>query len=100
MADFKIPKELHGRLGDVARAHNLGDADKAAAHFVTRGLAAYRAPGKSVKEQLAYLVEEQGYSSGDEAVEHLLIRGLRAYEESAASPEELAARLRGLGYID
>ena len=33
-------------------------------------------------------------------VEHLIRRGLRAYQEPAASPEALAARLRGLGYID
>lgn len=100
MADYKIPKALKSRLAEVASKHNLGTAETAADHFITRGLKAYEAPEGSVGAQLEYLVDEQGYSSVDEAVEHLLVRGLRAYEESAATPEELEARLRGLGYID
>ncbi|MCG5055757.1 MAG: hypothetical protein KA712_22595 [Myxococcales bacterium] len=100
MADYKIPKALKTRIADVAQKHDLGTPETAADHFITRGLKAYEAPAGSVKQQLAYLVDEQGYSSIDEAVEHLLVRGLRAYEESASSPEELEARLRGLGYID
>jgi len=100
MADYKIPKSLKGRLADVARQHNFDSAEATAEHFITRGLKAYDAPEGKLKKQLAFLVDEQGYSSVEEAVEHLLIRGLRAYEESAATPEEMEARLRGLGYID
>lgn len=100
MPDFKLPKELKPRLEAVASKHGFASADALAEHFVTRGLKAYEAPAGTTKAQLAYLVDEQGYATVEEAVEHLLIRGLRAYEEAAASPEELQARLRGLGYID
>lgn len=104
MADYKIPKDLKPRLADVTAKHHASHgcttADALADHFVTRGLKAAGAPAGSLKSQIAFLVDEQGYSSADEVIEHLLIRGLRAYEESAASPEELEARLRGLGYID
>ena len=94
---FKIkpPKELSGRLKDVAKNHDFDDADALVDHFI------YEAPeSKALKAQLDHVVDEQGYSSRDELVEHLLLRGLKAYEESAESPEELAARLRGLGYIE
>jgi hypothetical protein len=95
-----IPKSLRGRLRDVASAHSLGDPDEAAAHFVTRGLDQLGAPAGALAARLGHAVEDQGYSSEAELIEHLLLRGLRAYEEPAASPEALAARLRGLGYID
>ncbi len=100
---FKIkpPKELQNRLKEVGKAHDLGDADAVVDHFIQKGLAVYEAPeGESLKKQLDHVVEEQGYSSRDELIEHLLLRGLRAYEEDADDPEALAARLRGLGYID
>jgi hypothetical protein len=100
MADFKIPKELKDRLETVAKNNKFASGEALAQHFIERGLKAYEMPDGPVKKQLAYLVDEQGYSSPEEAVEHLLIRGLKAYEESAATPEELEARLRGLGYID
>ena len=100
MADYKIPRELKGRLTDVAKSHKFDSGEVLAEHFITRGLKAYDAPGGGIKKQLEYLVDEQGYSDTAEAVEHLLIRGLKAYEESASTPEELEARLRGLGYID
>jgi hypothetical protein len=97
----KAPKELHGRLKEVAKNHDLGDVDDIVDHFISRGLKVYEAPeNEPLKKQLDHVVEEQGYSGRDELIEHLLLRGLRAYEESAASPEELEARLRGLGYID
>lgn len=98
--DLKIPRELRGRIKDVAAKHALGSPDQAALHFVTRGLDKYEAPAGALSVRLAAAVESQGYSSEAELVEHLLLRGLRAYEEPASSPEELAARLRGLGYID
>ena len=97
----KAPKELAGRLKDVGKNHNLGSTDEVVNHFISKGLKVYEAPeSEPIKKQLDWVVEEQGYSSREEVIEHLLLRGLRAYEESAASPEELEARLRGLGYID
>lgn len=97
----KAPKELHSRLKDVGKNHDLGDMDAVVNHFMTRGLKAYDAPeDESLKKQIDHVVDEQGYSGRDELVEHLLLRGLRAYEEEADDPEALAARLRGLGYID
>ena len=100
---FKVkpPKELQSRLKEVGKKHDLGDMDSVVDHFVGRGLKVYEAPAdEPLKKQLDHVVEEQGYSSRDELVEHLLLRGLRAYEEGAEDPEALAARLRGLGYID
>ena len=98
--DIKIPRDLRGRVKDVAAKHQLGTPDECARHFVIKGLDKYGAPAGALSERLAYAVDSQGYSSEAELVEHLLLRGLRAYEEPASSPEELAARLRGLGYID
>lgn len=98
--DIDIPRDLRGRLRDVAAKHNLGSAQDAAKHFVVRGLDRYGAPPGALSARIAHAVESQGYSSEDELIEHLLLRGLRAYEEPASSPEQLAARLRGLGYID
>jgi len=97
---LRIPRNLKGRLADVGAAHKLGSADETAMHFLNRGLDHYKAPAGDLGDRLSAVVEEQGYSSEDELVEHLLLRGLRAYEEPADSPEALAARLRGLGYID
>jgi hypothetical protein len=57
-------------------------------------------PPGPLGDRLAHAIEEQGYSSQAELIEHLVRRGLRAYLEPAASPEALAARLRGLGYIE
>jgi hypothetical protein len=101
MSDYVIPKDLKPRLKEVAKRHALGSAEAAAEHFIVRGLShSAIAEGPSLKHRLERLVDEYGYSSLEEAVEHLLVRGLRAYEEVAATPEELEARLRGLGYID
>ena len=100
---FKVkpPKALHARLKDVGKKHDMGDADEVVNHFISKGLMVYEAPeGQSLKKQLDHVVDEQGYSDRDELIEHLLLRGLRAYEEEADDPEALAARLRGLGYID
>ena len=97
---LRIPKSLKGRLQDVGATHKLGSTDETAMHFLERGLDHYKAPAGELGGRLAHVVEEQGYSSEDELVEHLLLRGLRAYEEPAESAEALAARLRGLGYID
>jgi len=100
MATLKIPKALRGRLADVGHAHALGSVDELAQQFVTRGLDRYNAPPGELGDRLAHVVEAQGYSSAEELIEHLLLRGLRAYEEPVASPDELIARLRGLGYLD
>jgi hypothetical protein len=43
--------------------------------------------------------EAGGYSSPQEFVEHVLEREL-AKLDTSASPEEIAKRLQGLGYID
>jgi hypothetical protein len=43
--------------------------------------------------------EAGGYSSPDEFVEHVLEKELAAMEE-AESDEEIARKLKGLGYID
>ena len=99
-AGVYIPPSLRDRVADVARAHGLGSPKGAALRFLTHGLDHYGAPPGDLRKRLAHVVEEQGFSSADELIEHLLLRGLRAYEEPAASPEALAARLRGLGYID
>lgn len=98
--DIKIPRDLHHRLKQVAATHRLGSAQDAARHFVVTGLDRYGAPAGSIATRVAHAVESQGYSSDAELIEHLLLRGLRAYEEPTSSPEELAARLRGLGYIE
>jgi hypothetical protein len=95
-----IPRYLRARLGDIAGKHGLGSTQEAALHFVSRGLDRYGAPPGLLVMRIAHAVESQGYSSEAELVEHLLLRGLRAYEEPASSPEQLAARLRGLGYIE
>ena len=48
--------------------------------------------------------EQLGYSSVEEFVTHVLERELRSMEgtggESAADEEEIANRLKGLGYIE
>ncbi|MCY3759471.1 MAG: hypothetical protein OXG96_17280 [Acidobacteria bacterium] len=48
--------------------------------------------------------EQLGYSSVEEFITHVLERELRAMEgtgsESAADEEEIANRLKGLGYIE
>jgi hypothetical protein len=96
----KIPKDLKGRLKDVAKKHNFASAEALADHFVDKGLTVYEATSGSLSERLTKVVDEKGYSSEEELVEHLLLRGLRAYEEPADDPKALEARLRGLGYID
>jgi hypothetical protein len=98
--DVPIPRDLRDRLRDVAARHQLGTLEQAARHFVVRGLDKYGAPPGRLDTRIAHAVEDQGYSSEKELIEHLLLRGLRAYEEPTSTPEELAARLRGLGYID
>ena len=40
-----------------------------------------------------------GYSSADEFVEHVLEKELATFEE-AESDEEIARKMKGLGYID
>ncbi len=98
---IKPPKELKGRLKDVAKKHNFDSADALVEHFIVRGLKVYEAPADApLEQQLEHVSEEQGYSSPQELIEHLLLRGLRAYEEVEDDPEKLEARLRGLGYID
>ena len=96
----KIPRDLDYRMRQVAAKHGLGSAQDAARHFVVTGLDRYGAPPGSIASRVAHAVESQGYASDAELVEHLLLRGLRAYEEPTSSKEELAARLRGLGYIE
>lgn len=98
--DVKVPRDLRGRIQEVAAKHGLGTPTEVALHFVVRGLDRYGAPPGPLAQRVTYAVESQGYSSNDEMIEHLLLRGLRAYEEPTSTPEELATRLRGLGYID
>lgn len=98
--ELRIPRPLRGRLRDVAARHQLGEPDAVALHLVERGLDRYGAPPGPLAGRLRWALDDQGYSSEAELVEHLLLRGLRAYEEPTRTPEELAARLRGLGYID
>ena len=97
---ISVPRSVRARLRAVAAQHRLGTPAQAALHFVDRGLDRYGAPDGPRAGRLTWAVEAQGYSSLAELVEHLLLRGLSAYEEPSGSPEELAARLRGLGYID
>jgi hypothetical protein len=98
--DVKVPRDLRGRIKEVATKHGLGTPDEVAKHFVTRGLDRFNTPAGPLDRRVAHALESQGYSSEDELIEHLLLRGLRAYEEAVGNPDELAARLRGLGYID
>ncbi len=103
MAKFKIkpPKELRGRLRDVAKKHDFASDKALCEHFIVRGLKVYGAPQDAeMGDQVEHVVEEQGYSSSEELIEHLLLRGLRAYEEAETDPAKLEERLRGLGYID
>lgn len=102
---FKVkpPKHLKDRLAAVARAHDFASVQALVDHFVDRGLRSYEgeaAAGGKLKSRLGAVVDDQGYSSIDELIEHLLLRGLRAYEDTSGDPAALAARLRGLGYID
>jgi hypothetical protein len=99
VSEYTIPKGLRPRLLDVATKHAFDSADALADHLIVRGLSASGIGEGSVRKRIERLVDEYGYSSFEEAVEHLLIRGLRAYEDLSATPEELEARLRGLGYI-
>jgi hypothetical protein len=99
VSEYTIPKSLKPRLADVAAKHAFASADALADHLIVSGLSAGGIREGSVRQRLERLVDEYGYSSFEEAVEHLLVRGLRAYEDPTATPEELEARLRGLGYI-
>jgi len=102
VSKLKIPPAYKQRLDAVAPQHGFASGAVLAEHLVERGLRQYEAGPELGKlaARLAHVVEEHGYSSPEEVVEHLLERGLRAYEEPADDPEALAARLRGLGYID
>lgn len=99
---LKIPSQFKDRLATTGGQHGFDGAQAFAEHLVDRRLEQYDLPGSAstLKAKLEHLVEEHGYASRDEALEHLIERGLRAYEEPAESPEELEARLRGLGYIE
>jgi len=99
---LKVPAEFKDRLEVTGKKHGFDSAQAFAEHLVDKRLPQYGIPEEmtKLKAQLDFIVEEHGYSSRDEVVEHLLERGLRAYEEPAESPEELEARLRGLGYIE
>jgi hypothetical protein len=99
---IKVPTDLKKRLKDVAKKHDFANVDAVVAHFIDKGLNTYKVPNKSasVEDRLAWVVDDQGYSSADELVEHLLLRGLGAYEDAPDDPEKLAERLRGLGYIE
>jgi hypothetical protein len=99
-AQLRIPRDLRARVRDVATRHHLGKVDDAVRHFIERGLDRYDTPPGPIADRLAAAVESQGYATTDELVEHLVLRGLHAYEQPASSHEELAARLRGLGYIE
>jgi hypothetical protein len=98
--DLAIPRDLRARMRDVAAKHGLGTPREAAVRFAHRGLDRYDTPPGALRMRLAHAVESQGYSSEQELVEHLLLRALRAYEEPTTSADQLAARLRGLGYIE
>lgn len=100
MSKVEIPGSLKKRLAAVAGKHDFSGVQAFADHLVDRGLTHYGAQGSSLKARLEDVVESRGYSSSEEVIEHLLERGLRAYEEPEDDPEKLAARLRGLGYID
>jgi len=97
---IKVPKSLKGRLKDVTKKHKFDSVEALVEHFVDRGLKVYEAPEGAMNDRLSKVVDDQGYSSQEELIEHLLLRGLKAYEEVDDDPEALAARLRGLGYID
>ena len=99
---IKVPKDLKKRLKDVAKKHDFASVDALVEHFVDKGLNTYDVPDKTapIGDRVTYVVDEQGYSSDGELIEHLLLRGLGAYEDAPDDPEKLAARLRGLGYIE
>ena len=96
------PRSLKHRLKAVAKNHGFGGVDAVIEHFIARGLSHYETPKRTgdLGTRLNAVVVDQGYSSIDELVEHLLQRGLQAYEDAPNDPEQLKARLRGLGYIE
>lgn len=104
MKKLEIPVAYRDRLAAAAARRGDGTSvDAFALDLIERGLRVYEegAPARgSLAERLAVVVEEQGYSGSEELVDHLLERGLGAYESADTDPERLAARLRGLGYID
>ena len=103
MADYKIPDELKPRLAEVASKHNLGTPEALADELIAAELKVCEVPEGSLQSQIAYLVNQQGYSSADEAVEHLLLRGLHPYEEEGSTKQEAeahVAHVKGLGHID
>jgi hypothetical protein len=54
---------------------------------------------KALWAKVKKCAEAGGYSSPQEFVEHILEREL-AKLDASASPEEIAKKLQGLGYID
>ena len=114
---LKVPPAYRPRLQTVAaKQAGAPSLEAFALHLIDRGLRVYEGAASpsagsaavadaggaaaALGDRLIAVADEQGYSGLDELVEHLLERGLRAYEEPASDPEKLAARLRGLGYID
>jgi hypothetical protein len=54
---------------------------------------------KSLWAKVKKCSEAGGYSSPQEFVEHVLEKELKSFEESE-SDEEIARKLKGLGYLD
>jgi len=54
---------------------------------------------KQIAQRAARIAEKAGYSSLEEFVEHVLEKELKRFE-GADSDEELAKKLKGLGYLD
>ena len=55
--------------------------------------------GKELSQRIERCAKAGGYSSPQEFVEHVLERELAKLED-AQSDEEIAKKLKGLGYID
>lgn len=55
--------------------------------------------GKELSQRIEQCAKAGGYSSAQEFVEHILEREL-AKMEDAQSDDEIAKKLKGLGYID
>lgn len=99
MRKRKLPRQYQDRLATTAARFGFPSGEAFGQHLVDRGLRAYLPDGDPAQADLARVAEDRGYSSEDELIEHLLERGLAAYE-APGDLDKLAARLRGLGYIE
>jgi plasmid stability protein len=98
---LKPPKELKARLAAAAAPHGYASAEELFETLLERGLAADAQQGDPAElgARVTVVAARRGYASPGEMIEHLLEQGL-APLEGPGDEEAVAARLRGLGYIE